>query len=193
MVAMTAASTDLPDRPLTIDDLYLLPDDGNRYELDNGALIVTPPPTVGHQRMVHRLAVTLDAACPADLEVLPGSGVQISRIQYLIPDIVIVHAGKNELSDTSVRGAPLLAVEVASPSTANYDWSKKKDAYAQFGIESYWILVPDVKGPALTAFELRRGRYRLLAEAQGDDVFHAAQPFACEVSPAALVAGPWRR
>jgi hypothetical protein len=48
MVAMTAARADLPtDRPLTVDDLYLLPGDGNRYELDNGVLVVTPPPTMG--------------------------------------------------------------------------------------------------------------------------------------------------
>src|SRR5262249_50023004 len=99
MVAMTAAApsadllevTDLPtDRPFTVDDLDLLPDDGNRYELDDGVLVMSPPPTVGHQCVVHRLAMILDFACPADLQVLPGAGVQISPTQYRIPDIVAI-------------------------------------------------------------------------------------------------------
>jgi Uma2 family endonuclease len=195
MVAMTVARTDLPsDRPLTTDDLCMLPDDGNRYELDNGVLVVTPSPTFGHQRVAHRLAVALDAACPADFEVLPGSGVQISRIQYRIADIIVIRAGTVGSTDNSATEPPVLAIEVASPSTASYDLSRKKDVYARFGIESYWIVTPDTEMPSLMAFELRRGsRYHLLTEARADDVFQATRPFACGIVPAALVAGPWRR
>jgi hypothetical protein len=51
MVAMTDAGTLLPsDRPLTVEDLYLLPDDGNRYELDDGLLVVSPALHMGRQR-----------------------------------------------------------------------------------------------------------------------------------------------
>jgi Uma2 family endonuclease len=194
MVTMTAARTDLPaDRPLTIEDLYLLPEDGNRYELDDGVLVVTPSPTFGHQRVVHRLAVALDAACPADFEVLPGSGVQVSRIQYRIPDIIVIRTGTVGAAENSATEPPALAVEVASPSTVGYDLNRKKDVYARFGIESYWIVTPDADRPVLMAFELRRGRYHLLTEARADDTFRATRPFACEIVPAALVAGPWRR
>ena len=43
MSVMTAAGTGLPtDRPLTVEDLDLLPDDGNKYELDDGVLVVSP-------------------------------------------------------------------------------------------------------------------------------------------------------
>ena len=198
MVAMIAAAssadllevTDLPtDRPFTIDDLDLLPDDGNRYELDDGVLVVTPPPTMGHQRVVYRLGVTLGAACPAEYEVLPGAGVLISQIQYRIPDIVVIRAGSARFMDVSATEAPVLAVEVSSPSTASYDRTRKKDVYAQFGIESYWIVLPDPEKPTLVAYELRRGQYHLLNETRGDDAFRAVIPFACEIVPAALVAG----
>jgi Uma2 family endonuclease len=190
MVTMTPARTDRSvDRPLTIEDLYELPDDGNRYELDNGVLVVTPPPNVGHQRVVHRLAVALDAACPVEYEVLPGAGVLISQIQYRIPDIVVIRAGSARPTDVSARESPLLAVEVASPSTASYDRTRKKDVYVQFGIESYWIVLPDPEKPTLIAYELRRGQYHLLTETRADDTFRATLPFACEIIPAALVAG----
>jgi hypothetical protein len=43
MSVMTASRTELPDdRPLTVQDLDLLPDDGNKYELDDGVLVVSP-------------------------------------------------------------------------------------------------------------------------------------------------------
>jgi len=198
MVAMTAAQTsaeaDMPTgQPLTIDDLDLLPDDGNRYELDDGVLLVSPPPTVGHRRVVHRLAVTLDAACPADFEVLPGSGVQISQIQYRIPDIVVIRAGDVGFRDKSVTIPPVLAVEVLSPSTGIYDRNRKKDVYAAFGIASYWIVTPDLNKPAITAFDLRDDEYELVADVGCDDPFAWTRPFDCEIVPAALVAGTWRQ
>ncbi|MPZ60357.1 MAG: hypothetical protein GEU93_03480 [Propionibacteriales bacterium] len=63
--------TTLPrSRPLTRADLDAMPDDGHRYELIDGALIVTPAPAHRHQRGVLELAVLLRAACPAEMEVL---------------------------------------------------------------------------------------------------------------------------
>jgi Uma2 family endonuclease len=86
----------------------------------------------------------------------------------------------------------VLAIEIASPSTALYDRNRKKDVYARFGIESYWIVKPDLDKPSLTVFELAAGEYRLVAEVSGEDTFRAVKPFACEIVPASLVAGPWQ-
>jgi Uma2 family endonuclease len=193
MVAMTDARGILPvDRPLTIDDLDLLPDDGTRYELDDGLLVMSPSPAAGHQRVVLRLAVLLEAACPPEFLVFPGLGVAVSRSQYRIPDIVVADVADVAFDEHSVDGPPVLVVEVASPSTALYDRNRKKEVYARFGIESYWIVTPDPEKPVLTAFELRKGEYRQVAEVKGGDAFRAQRPFACEIVPAELVAGPWR-
>ena len=51
-------------------DLDAMPDDGHRYELIDGVLIVSPAPRRAHQRASLRLTVLLDAAVPPGLELL---------------------------------------------------------------------------------------------------------------------------
>lgn len=72
MNLMTAPQFVLPaDRPLTVADLDLTPDDGQRYELDDGVLVVSPAPMTIHQRVLHRLEFLLETACPPEFELLP--------------------------------------------------------------------------------------------------------------------------
>lgn len=194
MSVVTASRTGLPDdRPLTVEDLDLLPDDGNRYELDDGVLVVSPAPALNHQFVLARLCVLLEQARSAEFLVLPGPGVEMTRYQYRIPDLVVVRIDSVGFEDKSVTKPPVLAIEIASPSTALYDRNRKKDVYAGFGIASYWIVTPSLDKPALTAYELRRGKYSQVAHVSGDEVFRASRPFAVEIAPAALVAGPWQR
>ena len=65
----------------------------------------------------------------------------------------------------------------------------KKAVYERFGIESYWIVVPDVDRPELIAFELQDGRYEQVAHVTGGQTFRAQRPFDVEIVPAHLVAG----
>jgi Uma2 family endonuclease len=194
MSVMTASRTELPDdHPLTVEDLDLLPDDGNKYELDDGVLVVSPAPALNHQFVLARLLVLLEQARSDDYLVLPGPGVEMTRYQYRIPDLVVARVDSVGFEDKSVTRPPVLAVEIASPSTAIYDRNRKKDVYAGFGIASYWIVTPSLDKPAVNAFELRRGRYAEVAYVGGDEVFRATRPFSVDVVPAALVAGPWQR
>jgi Uma2 family endonuclease len=194
MVAMIEARTGRPDEgPLTVEELDLLPDDGYRYEIDDGLLTVSPSPVAGHQLVVMLLSGALHAACPPEYQVLPGLGVALSPIQYRIPDVVVINAGTVEFDKPWTAKPPVLAVEVASPSTAAYDRSRKKDVYASFGVASYWIVKPDLEKPSITEFRLRRGRYLEVAQVHGDEVFRPTSPFPCEIIPAGLVAGPWQR
>ena len=194
MSVMTASRTELPDdRPLTVRDLDLLPDDGNKYELDDGVLVVSPAPAINHQLVLARLTVLLQAAGPADFLVLPGPGVEMTKFQFRIPDLVVVRVDSIGIEDKAVTKPPVLAVEIASPSTAIYDGNRKNDVYATFGIAAYWIVKPSLDDPRLTALELRGGSYQQVAEVIGDQAFQATQPFAVEIIPAALVAGRWQR
>src|ERR1700678_3576164 len=80
------------ERVLPVEDMENMPDDEFRYELDDGVLIVSPAPSRLHQLAVARLTVILSAACPAGLVVLPGVGVNISKVQHRVPDVAVVRA-----------------------------------------------------------------------------------------------------
>ncbi len=68
--------TALPrDHPWTVADLELLPDDGLRYELVDGTLLVSAAPSVQHQRVLGNLYVLLRAACPPDLLAVTREGL----------------------------------------------------------------------------------------------------------------------
>ena len=193
MGVMTAAQLwPAIDRPLTVAGLDLTPDDGCRYELDDGVLVVSPAPAFIHQRVLHRLQLLLDGACPPELEVVPGPGLEISDINYRIPDLVVVRAGSVAVTDTNVTTPPELALEVASPSTAQYDRNRKKVVYAEFGIPAYWIVVPDSDRPSIAAFGLTDGLYAEVGRAVGEQRFASTTPFPVEIVPAELVAGPRR-
>jgi Uma2 family endonuclease len=76
---MPAAPVEIMDRPFTRADLAAMPDDGRRYEIIDGVLIVSAAPGRMHQRAVGRLYRILDDACPPELEVLIGSGGAVPR------------------------------------------------------------------------------------------------------------------
>jgi Uma2 family endonuclease len=174
-----------PTRELTVADMEDTPDDEFRYELDDGVLIVFPTPSILHQRVVLRLAIALDEACPPELQVLMGLGVNISRVQHRVPDVAVVRA--DSMDTVFQERPPALAVEVASPRTRLYDRNRKKQVYEQFGIVSYWIVEPDRDKPELIVFELRDGRYQEVARVAGDETFRAVLPFPVTITPSALV------
>ncbi len=175
-------------RPFTVDDLDRMPDDGRRYELVDGVLIVSPAPANPHQFVVGELLFVLRLVCPADLRTVPGPGVMMSRNTELIPDLVVTRR-EDLVAGSKLTAPPLLAAEVRSPSTAVFDLNTKKAVYERFGIQSYWIVVPDVDTPELIVFELRDGRYEQAAHVSGDETFAAQRPFPVEIVPARLVAG----
>lgn len=175
-------------RPFTVDDLDRMPDDGRRYELVDGVLIVSPAPANPHQFVVGELLFVLRLVCPPDLRTVPGPGVMMSVNTELIPDLVVTRH-EDLVAGPKLTTPPLLVAEVRSPSTAVFDLNTKKAVYERFGIESYWIVVPDVKKPELIAFQLRRGRYEQVAHVSGDEAHAAVRPFQVEVVPSRLVAG----
>jgi Uma2 family endonuclease len=195
MAVMTTPQWLLPtNRPLTVADLDFAPDDGRQlYELDDGVLVVSPAPAFLHQVVVARLTALLINVCPPEFLVADGPGVALSEIHYRIPDLVVVEAGSVGITDRNLTTPPALAVEIASPSTAQYDRNRKKVVYAEFGIPAYWIVDPDPDRPSITAFGLTGGSYAEVGRAAGEERFAGTTPFPVEIVPAELVAGPWRR
>ena len=187
---MTVMTSVIPHgRPFTVDDLEGFPDDGNRYELIDGLLLVTPAPGWPHQEMGGELFFQLRVRCPADLRVLPAPfAVRTAADSEVQPDIVV--ARFTDLTEKNLPVAPLLAVEVLSRSTRLKDLNLKKAHYERIGVASYWILDPGRPGGALTAFELDAvGAYRQIAYVERDAEFAATRPFPITVVPARLLDG----
>jgi len=172
--------------PLTVADLDRTPADGRRYELVDGVLIVSPAPLIPHQVVLHQLAVLLDAALPDEFDIVPGPGLWMSGITELVPDLVIVR--HEDLAGRKLTSPPALVIEVRSASTALFDMNTKKAVYERFGVEAYWIVVPDRDKPEVLGFELRGGRYEQIADVVGDEEFRAERPFPVRLVPSQLVA-----
>lgn len=103
----------------TYEDLEELPDDGCRYEIVDGGLVVSPPPPLRHEFVVEQLKVVLRAAAPAQWRVL-SPGVHLGR-SYRLPDVVVLRADVDRSVGTAEPGDVLLAVEVVSPGSVTTD------------------------------------------------------------------------
>ncbi len=171
--------------PFTVAQLDRMPNDGHRYELLDGVLVVSPRPTTVHQFVAMRLAITLDTACPDGLCVLAEPAAQIDPVTELSPDLVVVHL--DDVGDAKFTTPPLLVVEVRSPSTALIDLNRKKAAYQKFGVPSYWLVNPEPSRPELTVFELRDTGYVL--EATSTQPLTVSHPFTVTITPANLTKG----
>jgi Uma2 family endonuclease len=192
MVVMSTTNSWPPQgQPFTVDELALMPDDGRRYELLDGVLIVSPRPRILRQEVAFELALQLRAACPPELRVIPEPAVQLTTITEFDPDIVVIR--QEYVLDAKVTQPPLLIVEVRSPSTALIDLNRKKTAYEKFGVPSYWIVDPDPDRPELIVLELGPRGYVQVGRVAGRATFRANQPFVVEISPATLVAGLFPR
>lgn len=172
-------------RPLTRADLQDTPDDGRRYELIDGTLIVSPAPRVSHQRVVRNLLLLLHAGCPDGWEVLPApTAVELADDTELQPDLIV--APRDQFTDKELLGPPLLAVEVLSPSTRRFDLLLKRDRLQSAGCPSYWLLDPDA--PSVVVLELEGGRYVERGRAEGAEPLEVVLPYPVTLVPSDLLA-----
>lgn len=188
MTAMTEPLGLTEGRPFTVHDLEAMPDDGRRYEIIDGMLLVSPAPGWSHQEMSLTLYTVLRQACPVGLRVLAAPfALRTALTSEVQPDVLVASYG--DLTEACLPVAPLLVVETLSRSTQLYDQNNKKAHYERLGVRSYWLLNPAQPG-GLEAHELdEQGHYQLLAKVTGDEVFSAQRPFSVEVCPARLLDG----
>ena len=121
-----------------------LPDDGKRYEVIAGELVVSSSPRPEHQRASMRLAYALEGftqehgigdVYPAPTDVL------LSEDDYLVPDMSFVRKERADIvTGRGIEGAPDLVIELISPSSALRDRGLKLERYARFGVPLYWVV-----------------------------------------------------
>ena len=169
--------------PLTVADVYDPPDDGHRYELIDGCLIVTPAPSHKHQRASGRLHFLLAEQAPTEFEVLaaPFDWI-VSDSTKLQPDLLVFRVA--DVDADALRKPPVLAVEVLSASTRRLDLGTKRLAIAGGGASHYWIVDP--LEPSITAFDLAGDDFVEVGYAAGDEQLVIARPFPITVIPSRL-------
>lgn len=162
-------------RPLTAEDFESFPDDGNRYEIIGGQLIVSPSPTYPHQRASMKLGNAIDSyltregmgeivAAPMDVLLSSNDVVQPDLLVVLNERSAIIQHGR-------VVGAPDLVVEILSPSSIETDFLRKSKLYEQAGVREYWIVNPE--GETVSVQTLEGDRYLLTGEYGRDDTLRS--------------------
>ncbi len=127
-------------------DYEALPE-GAPYQLIGGELIMSPSANFFHQRIISRLDRTLGNFVGArhlgEIIVAPMD-VFLTEDDAYQPDIIFLR--QDQLSTIDPLGrihfAPDHVIEVLSPSTAYYDYSRKKAIYCERGVKEYWIVDP---------------------------------------------------
>lgn len=142
------------------------------FELIDGQMKKRNYPTILHQETSMNLLRKIDAFVfenKLGKVFHPPTGVILGEFNVVLPDLVFVSKAKaNLIRETGIFGAPDLIVEIISPSTLKDDRNDKKDLYAKFQIQEYWLLDPqyaslelftcEEKGFVLTDFAVETGK-----------------------------------
>jgi Uma2 family endonuclease len=162
--------------------------DWRRFEILDGALVVSPSAAPRHEITTMRLAAALQPSVPSGYEVVGALGIDLGDTTYLVPDLVVVptriYFGEAKIVQPADA---LLAVEVVSPSSHTMDRITKPARYAQAGVRAFWRVEtdPDV---SLTAYSLPTGadHYDELGTWTRGQVAEIDQPFAARIEIDAL-------
>ena len=131
----------------TRDEVLALPDDGNRYELFDGELVVTPSPARRHQEVLALVLARLVPyllAHPVGRVLTSPADLRLDGKQVAQPDIFVL-AGQSRTGSWADTPLPLLAIEVLSPSTARFDRGLKRRTYQRAGVLEFWIVDLDAR------------------------------------------------
>ena len=128
----------------TLRDLESFPDDGSRYELLDGVLLVTPAPALRHEVVVAAIVRALNGYLSPDLALVFSRGsVEVEPNLHLEPDVLVVPAEElRHGMDPETRWTAIhswwLAVEVSGAGSTPYDRDYKGPAYLALGVREVW-------------------------------------------------------
>ena len=133
----------------TAEMVHELPDDGNRYEVVGGVLLVSPAPTWPHQAACRKLFLRMHAYIAAYAigeAILAPADVEFDDRNMVEPDLFVVPlvAGRAPRSWQEAERL-VLAIEVLSPRTKRRDRGVKRRLYQSQGVPEYWIVDLDAR------------------------------------------------
>lgn len=150
-----------------------------RGEYVDGELVVSPSPTLTHQRICRRLANAIESVLPVGYQVAEGWGWKLDgQPDEFVPDVIVFAESQDEVRLT---GNPELVVEVLSTDRSR-DTIRKFAKYAQLGVERYWIIDP--MGPQIVVYVAQNGVLVETARHTG------GEPCDLDIGPARLAMDP---
>jgi Uma2 family endonuclease len=163
-------------RSWTFAEYCALPDDGRRYEVLDGELVVVPSPNRLHQSILLDLAMHLrpwlDAHGGGALYIAPLD-VRLHESTVCQPDLLVITAADlARHPEGYVDGPPILICEILSRSTRGRDLIRKRSLYARFGVPWYWIVDPD--GRSIEELQLDGDAYVTVRRAVAPERFEPA-------------------
>ena len=128
----------------TYEDYLHLPDDGKRYQIIRGEVYMSPAPIPYHQRILFRLAQLMknfvEEKGLGEVFLSPCD-VIFSDENVVQPDIFFISKEQSHIiAQKNIQGAPDLAVEIVSPHSLKIDKLLKRNLYAKYGVQEYWIV-----------------------------------------------------
>lgn len=177
----------------TVEDLSHVSDDGQRYEIIDGSLLVSPPPAPGHQGIARRLVATLNHHLGPGWEAVEAVGVVLRdepSVRMLQPDIVVASSEALWSGGTTLRAADVaLVVEIVSPSSVTADRVTKPTLLAEAGVPAYWRIEQPAEGVTVSLSRLVGGAYKEDDVVREGETRHVEWPVRCRLAPGELV-GP---
>jgi len=156
-------------RPLTFEDLLDTPDDGYRYEIIDGEMIVSPAPGRKHQSfsgLLFLLVATHVRSNNLGEVFFAPVDVRLHTNDIVQPDLIFIRRDRLDIyQDNPVEGPPDLVVEIISPTSVVRDAIRKARLYAASGVREYWLADPVKR--TFQLFVLRDGRYEDVAPIAG--------------------------
>lgn len=142
-----------PQRLITADDLFLMPDDGNRYELVRGRLIRVDPAGSRSSIVTGRVSRRIGGFVETSGLGFTGDadwGFKLATDPDIVraPDVAFVRTERipaEGIPRGFWPGPPDLAVEVISPSDSMVDLLEKVGEYLTAGTRLVWVIDPNAR------------------------------------------------
>lgn len=154
---------------------YLKISEDKRYELIHGELLMTPSPVPNHQRILKKIGFLLERFVSenksGEIFIAPCD-VYLDDENVVQPDILFISQNRLDIiGEKNIQGAPDVVVEIVSENSAYRDMVQKKSIYAKFGIQEYWLVIPEAE--EIEIYIIKDKSYQSYKKYSKDDILES--------------------
>ena len=134
---------------VTWEDFLLLPErpeNGKRYELHDGEVVIVPPPRPIHIKVQKRIEILLEALAGESGVVATEYPYRpVINLQFWFADVAyVLQADWDAMPPDNYQvSAPVLIVEVLSPSNTAAKLNRQRIVAMSAGTQEFWVVDPE--------------------------------------------------